>query len=105
MNAQLLSNELDNALRASEEILNCIAEGDWEKVNSLNYVRMKLIRMLSMCQNYDIPWQEFGEKLYRMKVLDQQILASSKTLREETMAKIRQARANKDGCALYMQQS
>ena len=104
MNAQILSEELDNALQASEEILTCMTQGEWEKVNSLNYIRMKLIRMLSMCQNRDISWQEFGERLYRMKVLDQQILASSKKLREETMQQIHQTRSQKDGWMLYMQQ-
>ena len=105
MNARILSEELDKALQASEEIIDCIAQGDWEKVNTLNYIRMKLIRMLSRCQNNDISWQEFGERLYRMKALDQQILTSSKKAHKATMVQIQKTRANKEGCAFYKQQN
>ena len=93
--------ELDNALHASGEILTCLQSGDWEKVNKLNNVRMKLIRMLSICQNSDIAWQNFGDKLNRMKGLDQQILELSSKLRDDVANEIRHNSVRKQNCDEY----
>ena len=101
---QILVAELDNALNASEELLANIQNDNWEKVNSLNNVRMKLIRMLSMCQKSDFSWQKFGDKFKKMKELDRQILFVSKQRYDEIATQIRQTQANKFGCSEYLRQ-
>ena len=101
INNEILENELDSALRASGEILECLQSGEWEKVKKLNNVRMKLIRMLSICQKSDIAWQKFGDKLNRMKGLDQQILDLSSKLRNDVADDIRHNSVRKQSCEEY----
>ena len=100
---QVLGNELDNALVASEELLTCIQNDDWENVNKLNNVRMKLIRMLSMCRKSEFCWQNFGDKFKKMKELDEQILQVSKQRYNALALQIRQTQVRKIGCAEYEQ--
>lgn len=101
MNNDVLDQELDSALQASNEILNCLQSGEWDKVKQLNNVRMKLIRMLSLCQKSDIAWQNFGDKLNRMKGLDQQILNLSCKLRDDVANEIRHNCVRKKSCEEY----
>ena len=101
---EILSDEIDSALQASVEILECIKQGDLEKVKLLNNVRMKFIRMLSMCQKTESLWQKFGNKLNQLKELDQQIMACSEQLRDDLMTQIRQNQENKNGCIQYKEQ-
>ena len=101
MNNDVLDNELDSALQASNEILKCLQSGEWDKVKQLNNIRMKLIRMLSLCQKSDIAWQNFGDKLNRMKGLDQQILKLSSRLRDDVANEIRHNSVRKQNCDEY----
>lgn len=101
MNNEILDKELDSALQASNDILICLQSGEWDKVNKLNNIRIKLIRMLSLCQNSDIAWQKFGDKLNKMKGLDQQILDLSSKLRDDVATEIRQNGVRKQGCEHY----
>ena len=101
MNNETLNEELDNALQASDEILISLQAGEWEKVKKLNNIRMKSIRMLSLCQKSDIAWQNFGDKLNKMKGLDQQILELSSKLRDEVANEIRHNCVRKQSCEEY----
>lgn len=101
MNNETLNQELDKALQASDEILICLQTGEWEKVKKFNNVRMKLIRMISLCQNSDITWQKFGDKLNRIKGLDQQILDLSSKLRDDVANEIRHNCVRKQNCEEY----
>ena len=101
INNEILNHELDGALEASGEILACLRAGEWDKVKKLNNVRMKLIRMLSLCQKSDITWHIFGDKLNKMKYLDKQILELSCKLRDDVANEIRHNCVRKQSCEEY----
>lgn len=104
INDKTISDEIDNALLASADMLINIEQGDMEKVKLLNNVRMKVIRMLSMCQKTELFWQKFGNKLNQLKELDREIMTCSEQMRDNLLAQIRRNQENKQGCIQYKQQ-
>ena len=98
------TTKLDDALSASEHLLETIKSGEWEKVQSFNNIRMELIRMLPMRQKSDLFWHNFGDKLRKIKELDQQILELTERTRSQLVSQIRQTELKKQGCVQYLQQ-
>ena len=92
------------AIVASEELLERIYNKKRKTIKRINNIHVKLIRMLSICQKSEDFWQRLGDKLRKLKDLNQVIMGSTESLREELMSQIRHHRGCGEEFAQYSQQ-
>ena len=97
-------SEIDHALTASQDILTLINNGEWDKVQECNDVRMKLIRSLSMCKKNASFWQKYCNKLSEIKRLDDCIVTSVNNMHRQTLSSMFDQQVKKHACVQYLNQ-
>jgi len=98
-----LQQQITHAITASENIINCLHEGDFEAAKKYDLERASFIRALSKYQNLDDLVPKYGAQLEKLSELNTSILAISGKLRDEVLTQITAEQANRTRHEQYLQ--
>lgn len=98
-----LKQQIMHAIRASENIINCLHAGDYEAAKKYDLERASFIRDLSKYKNLDDLVPKYGVQLEKLSDLNTTILTISGKLRDEVLTQIVTEQANRVGHEQYLQ--
>ena len=102
-NFQALEVEIDAAIQASIELLECIDQNDWEAAKKANQKRMVLVRFLSKCQKNILIKQEVEQKINKIKNLNDKIVKQGKGKHSQMLSTMCDNHYKIKGCMHYTQ--
>lgn len=98
-----IEEEMDLAIAASSELLSCLHEDNWEAAERANQKRMRFVRLLSKCQKNSHMWQNFGDKVDKLKCLDKEIIKQGKDKHSKMLSAMCDNHYRINGCVQYSQ--
>ena len=97
-----LQQQITEAIQASECIVNCLHEGDFEGAKKFDLQRADFIRALSKCRNLEDMPVNFTTQLKLLSELNESILSISHELRDNVLTEIRVGQTNRSRHEQYI---
>ncbi len=98
-----LEDRLQQAIEASELIIECLNAGEFDAARQHDLVRVDALRMLSKCRNFDDIPAVMIERMQQLVRLDTVINELGTRLRNQVMTELFEEQANRHSHEQYVQ--
>lgn len=98
-----LEDRLQQAIEASELIVECLNSGEFDAARQHDMVRVSAIRVFSKCRNFDDMPCMVIEHMHKLAHLDTVITKLSTRLRDQVMTELFEEQANRHSHEQYVQ--